>query len=90
MRNQLAHDISIDSDFCERSDIEWIKTFYDSILIGNDPLSRTHKASQEASRKSVTLYQNSNKIIPPAQTIDEEPRKSIWKRIASKIKKWFS
>ena len=33
MRNQLAHDISIDTDFCDVSDIEFIKRFYTSICL---------------------------------------------------------
>ena len=39
MRNKLAHEISIDSDFCKQEDVIFISDFYKKILACNDPLA---------------------------------------------------
>ena len=88
MRNQLAHDISIDSDFCEPSDIEWIREFYDSILSGNDPLTRAYKAKQASMQKRTMPNTTSDNYSPP-NVPETKQRRSLWNRIVSKIKSWF-
>lgn len=80
MRNNLAHEISIDTDFCTQSDIDWVKQFYDSILNGTDPLARIQIAKQQTKTKKPT----------PTIAAEEKQCKSLWNRIASKIKNWFS
>ena len=91
MRNQLAHDISIDSDFCKQSDIEWVKNFYESILRGIDPLTRVYKAKQASQQKGVAQQRLINeRVAKPVNKVEEKTRKSLWSRIMSKIKNWFS
>ncbi len=86
MRNQLAHEIDIDTDFCEQDDIDRIKQFYESIMNGTDPLARAYKAKQQ-----VVQYKTTPIIEPKYDNNDEtKQRKSLWNRIASKIKSWFS
>ena len=91
MRNQLAHDISIDSDFCEQSDIDWVKSFYNSILNGNDPLTRAYKMKQAAIQKYPTASRtpNENKTLQ-LDASAQKPHTTLWRKIISKIKSWFS
>lgn len=91
MRNQLAHDISIDSDFCEKSDIEWIKNFRESILSGNDPLTRAYHARRIVTQKRTVQAKTANENkIAQTEINEANPRESLWHRIVSKIKRWFS
>lgn len=89
MRNQLAHEIDIDTYFCERADIVQIKQFYESILKGIDPLAVAYKArTKTAPDRSSTVAHTD--LPTPIYRAEKEPRKSLWRRIASKIKSWFS
>ncbi len=91
MRNQLAHDISIDSDFCKQSDIDWLNNFYESIFVGNDPLTRANKARQIGMQKQTTSPKEKNEnSATQIDTVELKQRKSLWNRIVSKIKNWFS
>lgn len=90
MRNQLAHDISIDTDFSEQSDIEFVKRFYESIMNGSDPLACAYKAKQAAMQKRNSPSKISNENQPTITVPEAKPRKSLWNRIISKIKSWFS
>lgn len=85
MRNQLAHEIDIDTEFCEESDVEWVEQFYERILNGTDPLALAHKAKTQNLKK--VTYSDPQ---PPIDTTKEKPKKSLWQRIVSKIKSWFS
>ena len=73
MRNQLAHDISIDSDFCEQYDIDWIKNFYESILNGTDPLTLANKAKQVTAQKRFTTPKITTEYRPIQ--VEEPPKK---------------
>lgn len=54
MRFELAHDVSIDTDFCEQSDSEWVKWFYNCIIKCNAPLAIVYNNKKQlASQKSV-------------------------------------
>ena len=86
MRNKLAHEIDIDTKYCEQLDIDWIKQFYESILNQTDPLALLRKANQYVTPTTVAL---DNKVKTNS-TIKEKPRKSLWNQIVSKIKKLFS
>lgn len=78
-RNQLAHEIDINTSFCEQDDIDWVMRFCDSILNGTDPLALACKKQQSVPQKSPQVH------------IGEPPkRKSLWERITCKIKSWFS
>lgn len=90
MRNQLAHEISIDTDFCKQSDIIWINGFYNNILNGRDPLTLARKIYQTNMQQRVV----STKVSPQNKTIythnNKKPRAKLWTRIVTKIKSWFS
>lgn len=86
MRNQLAHEIDIDTDFCEQNDIDWIKQFYESVMDGTDPLACAYKLKQQ-----VVHYKTIPKVEPKNDNVSEEKQpKSLWNRLVSKIKSWFS
>lgn len=86
MRNQLAHEIDIDADFCEQNDIDWIKQFYESVMSGTDPLTRAYRSKQQ-----VVQYKTTPIVEPKNDNVvEEKPPKSLWNRIVSKIKSWFS
>lgn len=78
MRNQLAHEISIDEDFCEVHDIEFIKRFYSDILHYKDPLAVAFKEKDSTRIKSETKIQNGTH------------EKSLWRRIVEAFRNWFS
>lgn len=86
MRNQLAHEIDIDTKYCEQHDIDWIKQFYESLLNQTDPLALLYRANQHVTSTKVAL----DNIVKTNSTIKEKPRKTLWNQIASKIKKIFS
>ena len=86
MRNQLAHEIDIDTDFCNQNDIDWVKQFYESIFNGTDPLTLVHKAKQQVSPRTVKL----DTTVVKSNTANERSYKSLWNRFVSKIKNWFS
>lgn len=90
MRNQLAHDISIDTDFCDVSDIGFIKRFYTSILNGNDPLVCAYKAKQSAMQTQSPSHKKTIESQLVIHTPQEKPRKTFWDRVISKIKSLFS
>ena len=86
MRNQLAHEINIDTEFCKQADIDWVKNFRESILKGTDPLASAYKAKQQVAPKKTTF----NDRIATKNVIEKQSRQSLWNRIVSKIKTWFS
>lgn len=78
MRNQLAHERSINEDFCEVRDIEFIKCFYSDILHYKDPLAVAFKEKDSTRIKSEAITQN------------KPQKKSLWRRIVETFKNWFS
>lgn len=103
MRNQLAHELDIDSAFCNQTDIDWLKNFYESILCGNDPLTCAYKAKQSSMQQSKTRMlqaQQTNSTEESRQPVSQaqqtnsneerKPSESLWGRIVAKIKSWFS
>jgi len=52
IRNQLAHEVSIDSDICEREDLEWLCDFHARLKKGDDSLAKTYRGKKnQASRR---------------------------------------
>lgn len=91
MRNQLAHDLPIDSDFCAQEDIDWLEYFYNDLLSCNDPIAIAYKIESTNISK---IYKNEDEIIKSEDNnnIIEENKKSmsIWNKFIKKIKSWFS
>lgn len=89
MRNQLAHEISINSEFCSQKDIDWVKQFYKDILNRNDPLALAYKAKQDFIHNRNQSSTKKNNVQQPVQKSTNK-QKSLWSKIAIKIKSWFS
>ena len=47
IRNQLAHEVSYDSDICLPSDYEWLDNFYKRLFSSSDPLSILRKMNMK-------------------------------------------
>ena len=79
IRNQLAHEVSYDSDICSESDYEWLDDFYKRLFSSTDPLGelRTfeHKVSYSRSKPSAANrpQQSPRVVYPPPQTMQQRP-----------------
>ena len=51
-RNQLTHEAGFDSDICEKTDYDWLKTFYDRLMSASDPTAMLYKAKAEELQKA--------------------------------------
>ena len=63
IRNQLAHEASIDSDVCDEFDYDWLCDFRKRLLSGDDPLALLRKAKssrQKASQNQVSQEQHAS------------------------------
>lgn len=82
IRNQLAHEVSYDSDICLPSDYEWLEDFYNRLFSATDPLGRLRRFDDFASSnkaKPITAnrpQQSSRVEFPPPPTIrpQQSPR----------------
>ena len=93
VRNQLAHEVgTLNSDICTEDDLDWVQSFYNRIMNGNDPFTIMRKAKiEEAHRaKQQTLERKATVIIDPQPTQPEQPKPSLWDRLIANIKKFFS
>ena len=60
IRNQLAHEVSYDSDICSFDDYEWLDNFYKRLFSATDPLGELRKLEMTPSAKqdkNTTDYQ---------------------------------
>ena len=79
IRNQLAHEVSYDSDICSESDYEWLKDFYNRLFSSTDPLGglRTFEKTVPSNKPkppTVNIPQQSPRAVyPPPQTIQQRP-----------------
>ena len=93
VRNQLAHEVgTLSSDICTEDDLDWVQSFNNRIMNGNDPFTIMRKAKiKEAHRaKQQTLERKATVIIDPQPTQPEQPKPSLWDRLIANIKKFFS
>lgn len=95
VRNQLAHDVSYDSDICEAADLVRLQAFYERLYSANDPLALLKKEEeadrqrqQENRRRRIAAQRERQKqaaASPPEQreNIPAPPvyRKTLWQRI---------
>lgn len=84
VRNQLAHDQPLDSNFCEESDMEWLEKFYNDLLNCNDPLTIAYKNG-----KTIEETKNESNFIEDKYIYEEVKDQSLLKRIINRIKKWL-
>jgi len=54
IRNQLAHEVSIDSDICEREDLEWLCDFHARLKKCDDSLAKAYRKKLKR-KKSIIL-----------------------------------
>lgn len=52
IRNQLAHEVSIDSDICQAEDYAWLYRFCNRLYDGTDPLGKLMKAEKNRRTKT--------------------------------------
>ncbi len=69
IRNQLAHDVSYDSDICEEADYDYLEGFRDRLFSGTDPLARLTKSESvspphRTPSRSTTVH---NRLNPPRE-----------------------
>lgn len=38
-RNQLSHDVSVETEFCAPEDLDWLERFYERLYATTDPLA---------------------------------------------------
>lgn len=80
IRNQLAHEVSYDSDICSESDYEWLDDFYKRLFSSDDPLGTLRKNDMKAAAERAGKRQTDNRpqqspraVYPPPQTVQPRP-----------------
>ena len=80
IRNQLAHEVSYDSDICSESHYEWLEDFYKRLFSSDDPLGTLRKndmkvAAQRAGKRRIDNrpQQSPRTVYPPPQTMQQRP-----------------
>ena len=71
IRNQLAHEVSIDSDICQEDDYDWLCDFYDRLYDGDDSIARYNR---ELAR------QNKRQRAKPVEPVESYDRRSYPER----------
>ncbi|MBQ9735193.1 MAG: hypothetical protein IJV96_00215 [Clostridia bacterium] len=93
VRNQLAHEVgTLESDICTEEDLAWVESFYERIINGTDPFTLLRKAKEEEARRAAQRARAEKqeiKSLPQQQTPPVESR-SIWDKLVSRIKRFFS
>lgn len=92
MKNQLAHEQPMDSDFCTEDDIDWLDDFYSNLLSCNDPLANVYKEDEykKLDKKKETIKpQGEKEEFNYVKNEGKRENLSLWERIVLKIKSWF-
>ncbi len=77
IRNKLAHDVgAFDLEICSQEDINWLKSFYNSVLSVTDPLATMNKILQK------------EKIIEKPK-VESKNNNNNQVNFFTKIKNWF-
>ena len=97
IRNQLAHEVSIDNDVCEQEDYDWLERFYNSLYTANDPISRLRKRTEElgtmSKKNKQKTHQTNNDYVSDYNTgvfvSENQPQKtqSFFKRILAYLRR---
>ncbi len=68
LRNQLAHEVELDSDLCDEKDFSWLSSFYDRLYSSNDPLSLMYQEDikrqqrEQAQDRAKRVYQRKEAV----------------------------
>ena len=83
IRNQFSHEMSYDSDICEKSDQEWLASFYKRLLASSDPLSMAEKRKQQEMhrRKESDSKRKEEKAENHSVPVVSEERTTLWQKI---------
>ena len=80
IRNQLAHEVSYDSDICSFYDYEWLDNFYKRLFSSDDPLGTLRKMEMKATVEHAGKRQTDNGtqqaprvVYPPPQIMQQRP-----------------
>ena len=79
IRNQLAHEVSYDSDICLKSDYEWLEVFYRRLLSSTDPLGalrtfdRLLYSDTQRPQTANRPQQEPRAVYPPPQNMYQRP-----------------
>lgn len=93
VRNQLAHEVgTLESDICTEYDLDWVRSFYDRIMNGSDPFTIIRKARIEEARraKQQAPARNATVTVDPKPMQPAQPKPSLWDRLITNIKQFFS
>lgn len=60
IRNQLAHEVSYDSEICSVNEYEWLEEFYERLLSTEDPLTALKRIEKKAASERVGKRQSDN------------------------------
>ena len=84
IRNQLAHEVSYDSDICSVIDYEWLEEFYERLFSSDDPLAALRKKDMKAASERVGKRQTDNNSYqaPRAVYTPPQPQRSGIKKSA--------
>ena len=58
IRNQLAHEVSYDSEICSVNEYEWLEEFYERLLSTEDPLAALKRTEKKAASERVGKRQS--------------------------------
>lgn len=104
IRNQLAHEPNtLNSEICKKEDLDFVKKFYDRIMDSTDPLTQIRNRNANIKKREVqeehcTTFENvevnygyfTKETITKNTAKPKGNKKSVFSRIAEKIKKFFS
>ncbi|MCR5601873.1 MAG: hypothetical protein K6G33_14200 [Ruminococcus sp.] len=81
IRNQLAHEVSYDSDICSESDYEWLEDFYKRLFSSTDPLGElrtfenivSYNSNRSKPLAANRPQQSPRVVYPPPQPMQQRP-----------------
>lgn len=72
IRNQLAHEVSYDSEICSVNEYEWLEEFYERLFSTEDPLAELRKIEMKAASERVGKRQPDNNSYQTPREVDAD------------------
>ena len=72
IRNQLAHDVSFDSEICSVNEYEWLEEFYERLFSSEDPLAALKKIEKKAASERLGKRQPDNNSYQTPREMDAD------------------